>query len=155
MTLALEDKCGGTGQDAPVAGWTCPECGRLFGRARQSHDCAPGMTLEEYFSSGPPHERPVFDAVMRHLAGVGPVHADVVSVGIFLKNPRKFAELRPMRQWVAVSFSLRRHARHHTIVRKVVEYSGRYFHVANVAHPADLDDALCELLTEAYAEAAS
>lgn len=133
-----------------MAGWTCPDCGRLFGRARQSHDCAPGMTLEEYFATGPVHERPVFEAVMKHLSGLGPVHADVVSVGIFLKNPRKFAELRPMQKWVAVSFSLGRRARHPTIVRKIIEYGGRYYHVANVAEPADLDDDLRQLLTEAY-----
>ena len=46
------------------------------------------MTLDEYFATGPSHERPVFDAVMRHLADVGPVHVEPVSVGIFLKNPR-------------------------------------------------------------------
>jgi hypothetical protein len=108
------------------------------------------MTLEEYFSTGPAHERPVFDAVMAHLATVGPVHADVVAVGIFLKNPRKFAELRPMQRWVAVSFSLSRHARHHTISRRVVEYGSRFWHVANVARPEDVDDDLCDLLTEAY-----
>lgn len=137
-----------------VAGWTCPECGRRFGRARQSHECAPAMTVEDYFATGPAHERPVFNAVMDHLAGVGPVHVEPVSVGIFLKNPRKFAELRPMQRWVAVSFSLRRPARHRTIVRKVVPYGGRYFHTANVAGPADVDEPLCDLLTEAYEEAA-
>lgn len=131
-------------------GWTCPECGRLFGRAGQAHDCAPGLSLEEYFSTGPAHERPIFDAVMAHLSQVGPVHADIVSVGVFLKNPRKFAELRPMQHWVAVSFSLRRRAQHRTITRKVVEYRDRYFHVANVARPEDLDDELRALLTEAY-----
>jgi hypothetical protein len=133
-----------------VRGWTCPECGRLFGRRHQQHDCAPGMTLEEYFSTGPAHERPVFDAVMAHVRTLGPVHADVVSVGIFLKNPRKFAELRPMQRWVAVSFSLARHARHRTITRKVVAYGGRYWHVANVAGPEEVDDDLLALLTEAY-----
>src|SRR5947208_14545401 len=40
--------------------WTCPACGRQFGRNKQSHECAPAMSLEEYFSTGPPHERPVF-----------------------------------------------------------------------------------------------
>jgi hypothetical protein len=140
--------------DPPVSGWRCPSCERVFGRAAQSHDCAPGLTVEEYFSTGPEHERPVFDAVMRHLATVGPVHADVVSVGIFLKNPRKFAELRPMQRWVAVSFSLRRRATHRTITRKVVEYGGRYWHVANVERPEDVDDELCALLTEAYEVAA-
>ncbi|MGI8663641.1 MAG: DUF5655 domain-containing protein [Acidimicrobiales bacterium] len=108
------------------------------------------MTLDEYFATGPVHERPVVEAVMEHLAAVGPVHADVVSVGIFLKNPRKFAELRPMQRWVALSFALRRSASHRTIVRKVVPYGGRYFHVANVADPGDLDEALRDLLSEAY-----
>lgn len=67
-------------------GWTCPRCARLFERASRSHECAAGLTLEAYFSTGPAQERPVFDAVMAHLAHVGPVHPDVVSVGIFLKN---------------------------------------------------------------------
>jgi hypothetical protein len=133
-----------------ATGWTCPECGRVFGRTGQGHDCAPGLSLEEYFETGPPHERPVFDAVMAHVESLGPVHADIVSVGIFLKNPRKFAELRPMQKWVAVSFSLRREARHRTITRKVIEYGNRYWHIANVATPADVDDALRDLLTEAY-----
>ena len=136
-----------------MRGWTCPNCGRFFERARQSHDCAPGLTLDEYFSTGPAHERPVFDAIMGHLATVGPVHTDIVSVGIFLKNPHKFAELRPRQRWVAVSFALRRRARHPTITRKVVDYNGRFWHVANVAAPADVDDELCDLLTEAYREA--
>jgi Domain of unknown function (DUF5655) len=134
--------------------WTCPDCGRRFGRARQSHECAPAMTLDEYFATGPRHERPVFDAVMHHLEGVGPVYVEPVSVGIFLKNPRKFAELRPLQRWTALSFYLRRPARHRTIVRKVVRYGERYLHVANVADPADLDDDLRDLLTEAYDEAA-
>ena len=130
--------------------WICPDCGRLFGRAGQSHDCAPGLTLEEYFSTGPAHERPIFDAVMAHVRTLGEVHADIVSVGIFLKNPRKFAELRPKDRWVAISFSLRRCAQHPTITRKVVEYGSRYWHVANVREPGDVDSALLGLLAEAY-----
>jgi len=136
-----------------MAGWTCPECGRLFGRSGQSHDCSPGMSLEEYFSTGPAHERPVYDAVMEHVATLGPVHADIVSVGIFLKNPRKFAELRPMQRWVAVSFALNRSASHPTISRRVIEYGNRFWHIANVATPDQVDDALRGLLTEAYRDA--
>ncbi len=134
-------------------GWTCPECDRLFGRRGQSHDCAPGLSLEEYFATGPDHERPVFDAVMAHVETLGPVHLDVVAVGIFLKNPARFAQLRPMTKWVAVSFSLDRKATHTTITRKHVEHGGRFWHVANVASPDQVDDALCDLLTEAYQSA--
>ena len=51
------------------------------------------MTLEEYFSTGPERERPIFEAVMAHLDTVGPVHVEPVSVGIFLKTSRTFARL--------------------------------------------------------------
>jgi hypothetical protein len=136
-----------------VAFWDCPECGRRFARKGQGHECAPAMTIEEYFSTGPPYERPIFEAVMAALADVGPVHVEPVSVGIFLKRGANFAQLRPMTKWVAMSFSLRREVRHPLIVRKVVPYSGKYFHVANLTGPDDLDDRLVELLTEAYLEA--
>ena len=111
------------------------------------------MTVEDYFSTGPAHERPVFEAVMRHLGTVGPVYVEPVSVGIFLKNVGKFAELRPMRRWVALSFSLSHRVAHRTITRKVVQWHGRYFHVANLASPDDLDDQLAAWLTEAYLQA--
>jgi hypothetical protein len=108
------------------------------------------MTLEDYFSTGPPHERPVFDEVMRHLATVGPVHVEPVSVGIFLKRARTFAELRPMQHWVALSFSLSRRVQHRSIVRKPIAGRGRHHHVANVRGPEDVDDDLRGWLTEAY-----
>jgi uncharacterized protein DUF5655 len=130
--------------------WVCPACRRQFGKRNQSHDCEPAMSLEEYFSSGPERERPIFDAVMAHLATVGPVHVEPVSVGIFLKRHRSFAELRPMQRWVALSFSLSRRMDHPRITRKVVPYGGRYFHVVNLREPDDLDDEVRAALTEAY-----
>jgi Domain of unknown function (DUF5655) len=130
--------------------WTCPKCRRQFGRSRQGHECAPAMSLEEYFSTGPAYERPIFEAVMAHMAQVGPVHVEPVSVGIFLKRARTFAELRPMTKWVALSFSLPRPVGHKLIRRKVVHYNRSYYHVANVAGPEDLDGDLLGLLTEAY-----
>ena len=133
--------------------WTCPECNRLFARQRQAHDCAPGLTLDIYFATGPDHERPIWDVVIAHLETLGPVHADVVSVGIFLKNPRKFADFRARDRWVALGFNLRRRARHPTITRKVVANGAQFWHVANIRHPDDYDGALQALLAEAYDEA--
>ena len=74
--------------------WDCPECGRRFARRGQGHECAPAMSIEEYFATGPERERPIFDAVMAHLDTVGPVHVEPVSVGIFLKRAQTFAQLR-------------------------------------------------------------
>jgi hypothetical protein len=108
------------------------------------------MSLEEYFSTGPERERPIFEAVMRHLDAVGTVHVEPVSVGIFLKRSRSFAQLRPMTKWVALSFSLPRPVQHPTITKKVQQYRGRYHHVANLRSADDLDDQLRGWLTEAY-----
>ena len=108
------------------------------------------MALDEYFATGPPHERPVFETVLARLAPVGEIHVEPVSVGIFLKRARTFAELRPMQDWVAVGFSLGRVAHHPLIVRKVVAYPGGRYHVANVRAPDQVDEPLVELLVEAY-----
>lgn len=108
------------------------------------------MSLEEYFSTGPDRERPIFEAVMRHLGTLGPVHVEPVSVGIFLKRAQSFAQLRPRDHWVALSFSLPRRVQHERITRKVIEYHGRYHHVANLRSADDLDEQLRGWLSEAY-----
>jgi hypothetical protein len=112
------------------------------------------MSLEEYLATGPPHERPIVEAVLEHLDELGPVHVEPVSVGVFLKRGRRFAELRPKQRWVALSFTLPRPVRHRTITRKVIHYGGGYWHVANLRGPEDLDAELRDHLTEAYLHAA-
>jgi Domain of unknown function (DUF5655) len=108
------------------------------------------MSLEEYFSTGPDHERPIFEAVLNHVSTLGAVHVEPVSVGIFLKRAQTFAQLRPKDSWVALSFSLPYKVQHERITRKVVEYHGRYHHVANLRSAEDLDERLRAWLTEAY-----
>lgn len=114
------------------------------------HECAPAMTLDDYLSTGPPHERPIAEAVIDHVSGLGDVHVEPVSVGLFFKGTRTFAELRPRDRWCALSFSLRRKVTHPTITRKVVRYGGRHYHVANLRTPDDYDDRLREWVTEAF-----
>jgi hypothetical protein len=108
------------------------------------------MSLDEYFSTGPARERPIYEAVMGHLDTVGPVHVEPVSVGIFLKRSRSFAQLRPMQRWVALSFSLSHPVQHPRITKKVQISHGRYYHAAHLRGPEDLDDQLRGWLTEAY-----
>jgi hypothetical protein len=133
-----------------MPGWTCPTCKRRFARANQSHECAPAMTLDEYFSTGPEHERPVFDAVLEFVETLGPVHIEPVSVGIFLKTTGSWLELRPMTRWVALSFPLPRRVVHPQIARKPYDARARIYHVVNLREPADLTDDVKDWLTESY-----
>jgi hypothetical protein len=137
------------------ARWTCPDCGRQFGRRRQGHECAPAMTLEEYFSTGPAHERPVFDAVNAHLTRLGGVYVEPVSVGIFFKLHTTFVQLRPMTKWEALTFALPRRLSDPRIARKPVESGGRWFHTVNLRGPDDVDDVVTGWLSEAHAFEAS
>lgn len=130
--------------------WTCPKCRRRFGRTGQSHECAPAMTLAEYFATGPARERPVVEAVLAHLGSLGPLHVEPVSVGVLLKRDVTFAELRPMVRWIALWFALPRVVDHPRIARRVGASASRTFHVVNLREPADLDETVRGWLAESY-----
>lgn len=139
---------------APTAGsrtrWTCPGCQRQFGRRNQGHECAPALSVEEYFSTGPAYERPIFEAVRDHLASLGDVHVEPVSVGIFFKVTTTFVQLRTMTRWIALSFSTPERIDHPRISRKPAEYSGRWHHVVNLRDASEVDDVVRGWLTQAY-----
>lgn len=131
--------------------WTCPECDRRFGKRNQSHECAPAMSIEEYFETGPDFERSIYDAVHAHLLSIDPaIYEEPVSIGIFVKRRSTFLQLRTMTKWVAVCFNLDRKLTSIRLARKVIEHSGRYFHVVNVRRADEVDDELRAWLTEAY-----
>jgi Domain of unknown function (DUF5655) len=108
------------------------------------------MSLDEYFATGPPHERPVFEAVHAFVVTLGPVHVEPVSVGIFIKKSGSFIELRPMTRWVALSFSLGRRITHSAIARKPIDTGSRIYHVVNLRSPEDFSDDVKAWLAESY-----
>jgi hypothetical protein len=91
------------------------------------------MTIEEYFSTGPPFERPVFEAVLDFLETLGPMHVEPVSVGIFIKPGRSFVELRPLTKWVSLGYP-----------------SGRGWAKFRLRGPEDLTDEVKGELAAAY-----
>ena len=108
------------------------------------------MTIDDYFSTGPPRERPIFEAVMAHLETLGDVHVEPVSVGIFLKRSRGFAELRPKVNWIELSFGLSRTIDHPKIARVIHASGTRTYHFVKLRDPDDVDSDVCDWLTEAY-----
>ena len=109
------------------------------------------MTVEEYFDTGPEFERAIFEAILAHMRTVDPdIWFEPVSVGIFFKRRSTFLSLRTMTKWIAVSFSLDRKLEHGRMSRKVVEHGSRFFHVVNVKTSAEVDDELCQWLTQAW-----
>jgi hypothetical protein len=135
--------------------WTCPECGRQFGRRGQSHECAPALSLEEYFSTGEPLERAVYEAVRAHLEGLTPLTVEFVSVGIFFKRARTFAELRPKRDRkrrlrVELSFLVSRALRHPRFARTWRGTGARSACFVDLYDAREVDDEVRDWLIEAY-----
>jgi hypothetical protein len=130
--------------------WTCPKCGRSFDRKGQTHECAPAMTLDEYLSAGPPHERPVVEAVLAHIRSLGPVTIEPVSVGVLVKARRTFVELRPMSRWEAVWFVLPRRVEHPRIARVMRASNELTSHAVNARSADDIDEQVRDWLSEAY-----
>ena len=108
------------------------------------------MSLDEYWATAPPHERPVAELVLAHLRMLGPVTIEPVSVGILVKHRRTFVELRPMTKWEAVSFVLPRRVEHPRIARTMRATGALTAHVVNVRTPDEVDDTLLDWLAEAY-----
>jgi len=109
------------------------------------------MSIEEYFETGPPFERPIFERVRDHLQTLDPdIWFEPVSVGMFFKRRSTFVSLRTMTKWIAVGFNLNRRLEHDRLSRKVVSHGGRYFHVVNVRDVDEIDDVLLDWLTEAW-----
>ena len=134
-----------------VARWTCPNCARSFGRTRQGHECAPALTFDEYFSTGPSWERPIVDAVLAHLRGLGqPVEVEAVSVGIFCKGRRTYIEMRPMKDSVALSFALDRRIEHPRLSRKPAQTGSSWVHFVRLRTPEDVDDVVRAWITESH-----
>jgi hypothetical protein len=134
-----------------VARWTCPRCDREFGRTRQSHDCVPGNSVEVSFAKHP-EQRPIYDAIMEHLAPLGPVHIDPVQIGVFLKSDRKLAELRPKQKWLSASLYLAHRIDDARVARVYESGATRFVNEIKLRSVDDVDDQFTAWLTEAYDE---
>ncbi len=108
------------------------------------------MTITDYLATGPPFERPIFEAVNAHLQSLGDVYVEPVSVGIFFKVTRTFAQLRPLTKWVACGMLLPHVVDDDRIARKVVATGSSYYHVVNLRSVDDVDDQLRDWLSAAY-----
>lgn len=132
--------------------WTCPACGRTFGRNRQSHVCAPAISLDDYYADRPPVQRATADAVIELLEALGSVAVEPVGVGILFKTRTTIAELRPRRDHQALSFGLPRKLVHERVTRttRAGRGSERYWMGVPVHSPTDIDEQVGEWLAEAF-----
>jgi hypothetical protein len=130
--------------------WRCPRCDREFGRARQSHVCVPGSTVAATFEGRPAVQRAIYDAIEAHARSLGPMHADAVKVGVFLKNKGTFAEVRPKARWLSLELALPYPLEHPRFSRVLRASAIRTIHIVRLTAVEDVDDEVRGWLTAAY-----
>ena len=134
--------------------WRCPACDREFTRARQSHVCVPGNTVDETFAGRPAPQREVYEAIVTYLRGLGPLHVDAVKVGVFLYHDGKLAEVRPMARAVKLLLVLPYALDSARVGRRETLSAERIMHYIRLTGPSDVDDQLKHWLADAYELAA-
>jgi len=128
----------------------CPNCEREFASANQAHVCVPGITVGDLVARHPPWVGEIYNAIIEHLIGLGPIHEDAVNVGIFLKSDRKIAEFRPRVRSVLLSLYLPYGLSDPRIARVLPASGDRLVSMINLTGVVKVDDQLREWLTEAY-----
>ena len=130
--------------------WVCPDCGRSFGRARQPHACRPSVPLDEWLAGRDPRVRVVLDAVFAAVRGVGPVVVETTRDAVMVKRSRTFAEVKPRRDRVEVSFIVPRRIVDDRVVRTLDLTVTRVVHTVEARTAADVDRVVAGWLAEAY-----
>ena len=133
-----------------MARWTCPNCEREFGRARQAHVCHPGISVAEFLSRQPSWVIEVYAAVIDALKVAGPVHEDAVDVGVFLKSDRTIAQFRPQVRSAQLWIFLPDRYEDERVSRIVTTGADRYVHLVKLSSPADVDEQVRAWLAESY-----
>jgi hypothetical protein len=109
--------------------------------------------VDETFRGHPAGHRAAFDAVLDHLAALGPVHVDAVRVGVFLKSDRKMAEVRPRVRAVDLMLVLPRAVDHPRVARHIRISADHTVNAIKLTNASDVDDQVRAWLTEAYEDA--
>jgi hypothetical protein len=136
-------------QTEAVARWVCPQCDREFA-GRQSHVCAPGISVSELLSRHPAWVSDIYAAIIGPLRDLGPIHEDAVDVGVFLKSDRKVAEFRPRVRAVNLALFLPEPIDHPRIARRYRVGADRVVDVVKVSSVVEVDEQLGEWVTSAY-----
>jgi hypothetical protein len=112
--------------------WPCPDCGRAFANANQSHACG-RYDLESHFAGKPPIVREIYEAFLAMLEEIGPVTVLPEKTRIAFQVRMSFAQLTIRRHWVLGHFVLARRVED-PVFTKVESFSPR-----NHAHHFRLD----------------
>ena len=130
--------------------WTCPDCGRSFGRRAQPHSCVRSPSVQDWLSDRAPEAVEVVEAVRRHVETLGEAYLEATRDAVMVKRARTFAEVKIRPHRTELSFIVSRRVDDPRVVRTLDLTRTRIVHVVELSGPADVDQQILDWLTEAY-----
>jgi len=129
--------------------WRCPKCGRRFVTKNLWHSCA-RHTLAEHFAGKPPILRRTFQRFASAARSCGPVTVYAQKTRIVIQARVRFAGAVVRRDWLDAGVWLKRRAHHPRLLRIESFGPAGYGLHFKLTHPDDVDEALLNLIREAY-----
>jgi predicted transport protein len=113
----------------------------------------PAADLDAWLAARPPQVRDVVQAVRDHVDALGAdVRLEATRDAVMVKRARTFAEVKPRKGRVEVSFVLARRLADPRVVRTLDMTRTRIAHTVDVTDGGDVDAQLTDWLTEAYTD---
>lgn len=106
--------------------------------------------MDDCFAGRAAYQRELYERIVADIAELGPYHADVVTVGVFLKHQRTFVEVRPKARALSLALVLPEPVDDPRISRRLPAAAGRVVHIVKLTAAEQYDDQLREWLTQAY-----
>jgi hypothetical protein len=129
--------------------WKCPECGHRFVTKNLSHSCV-RVSLAAHFRGKPADRKKTWDRWLAIARACGPVTAYAQKTRIVIMARVRFAGAVVRTSYLDAGLWLRRRADHPRLSR-VEDFGplgcGHHF---RLEHPDEIDDALEDLMREAY-----
>ena len=130
--------------------WTCPECGRRFARAKQSHSCDV-RDIDSHFRGKNAGMRPLFDLLVKKLQKTGALRVDAVKTSIHLVAKHHFGGVRVRADYLRLGFMTNKRIQNPRIMKTEVLGPNRVAHHVEIRRAADIDAELMRWLTDAQA----
>ena len=129
--------------------WRCPKCGHKFVTRNLWHSCG-RYRLSDHFREKPPEVRQAFKGFVELARRCGAVTVYAQKTRIVIQARLRFAGVVVRKNWLDASLWLKRQAAHPRLVR--IENFGNlgFGHHFRLSGRADIDEALAQLMREAY-----
>jgi hypothetical protein len=130
--------------------WRCPKCGHRFVTANMWHSCG-HYRLVDHFDGKPAILQETFERYVAAARTYGAVTVYAQKTRIVMQGRVRFAGAVVHKDWLDASMWLRRRVNHPRLVRTESFGNLGYGHHFRLSHPQQIDQAMIELLGEAYA----